>query len=116
MHPEFHISHHDESNWTVVEIGGDVDVATVPHIREYVAHRIMAEGRHRLIIDLTRVRFIDSTGLGTLVAIRKWIQARAGDLRLVLTNPDVLRIFRITSLRRVFPIHESVETALSDMT
>lgn len=114
MHPEFHISHRHERHWTVVEIGGEVDVATVPRIREYVAHRITAEGRHRLIIDLTGVRFMDSTGLGALVAIRKWIQARAGDLRLVLTNPEVLRIFRITSLRSVFPIHDSVEAALTE--
>ncbi|MFH8738400.1 STAS domain-containing protein [Streptomyces sp. NPDC017964] len=111
MHPEFHISHRDETSWTVVEVHGEVDVSSVPQIREHVLTCIEA-GRHRLIVDLMGVSFIDSTGLGFLVSIAKRIRAHVGDLRLVITNPDVLQIFHITGLHRALQIYDSVEAAM----
>ncbi|WP_240653773.1 STAS domain-containing protein [Streptomyces sp. AcE210] len=106
-----HISHRDETGWTVVEIHGEIDVASVPQIREHVLTCIEA-GRHRLIVDLMEVPFIDSTGLGVLVSIAKRIRTHVGDLRLVITNPDILQIFHITSLHRALPIYDSVEAAM----
>ena len=111
MHPEFHISHRGERCWTVVEIHGEVDVSSVPQVREHVLTCIEAGG-HRLIVDLRGVPFIDSTGLGVLVSIAKRIRAHVGDLKLVITNPDILQIFRITSLHRALRIYDSVEAAM----
>ncbi|MFJ2306770.1 STAS domain-containing protein [Streptomyces sp. NPDC087787] len=108
MHPEFHIRHHDESDWTVIEIRGEVDVHTVPGIREDLGKKIQA-GRHRLIVDLTGTTFMDSTGLGLLVSIHKRIRA----LRLVIVNPDIRQIFTITSLDQIFPIYGSTQAALA---
>ncbi|RVU14504.1 anti-sigma factor antagonist [Streptomyces antnestii] len=111
MHPKIGISHRDEKGWTVVEVHGEVDVATVPRIREYVSACIDA-GRHHLIVDMVGVPFMDSTGLGLLVGIGKRIRTHTGDLRLVVTNPGVLQIFRVTSLHRALPIYDSVEAAM----
>ncbi|GED83210.1 STAS domain-containing protein [Streptomyces sp. 6-11-2] len=111
MTPEFHIRHRDENDWTIVEIHGEVDVYTVPRTREHLGKWIQA-GRHRLIVDLTGTTFMDSTGLGLLVGIHKRIRARAGALKLVITNPNIRRIFNITSLNQVFPIYDSTEAAL----
>ncbi|MER6982955.1 STAS domain-containing protein [Streptomyces carpinensis] len=112
MQPEFHIHGREADDWTVVEIQGEVDVYTVPRVREYVADRIEA-GRRHLIVDLTGATFMDSTGLGLLVGIQKRIRARVGDLRLVITNPDIRRIFHITGLHQVFLIYDSPEAAMS---
>ncbi|MCX4649532.1 STAS domain-containing protein [Streptomyces sp. NPDC055059] len=111
MHPEFAISHRDEKGWAVVEVHGEVDVATVPRIREYVSACIEG-GRHRLIVDLAGVSFMDSTGLGLFVRIGKLIRTHAGDLRLVITNPGVLQIFHITNLHRSLQIYDSAEAAM----
>ncbi|MFB7420612.1 STAS domain-containing protein [Streptomyces sp. NPDC056121] len=111
MHPEFAISHRDEKGWTVVEVHGEVDVSTVPRIREYVRACIEA-GRHHLIVDLVGVQFMDSTGLGLFVHIGKRIRAHAGDLRLVITNPNVLQIFQITNLHRSLQIYDSAKAAM----
>lgn len=111
MHPEFVISHRDEKGWTVVEVHGEVDAYTVPRIREYVVACIEG-GRRHLIVDLVGVSFMDSTGLGLFVAISKRFRAHAGDLRLVITHPGVLQIFRITSLHRSLQIYDSVEAAM----
>ncbi|MFC9462594.1 anti-sigma factor antagonist [Streptomyces sp. NPDC056983] len=69
-------------------------------------------GRHRLIVDLVGVPFMDSTGLGLYARIGKLIRAHAGDLRLAITNPNVLQIFHITNLHRSLQIYDSVETAM----
>ncbi|MEV6703012.1 STAS domain-containing protein [Streptomyces sp. NPDC051453] len=111
MHPEFHISHHHETGWTVVEIHGEVDISSVPQIREHVLTCIEA-GRHHLIVDLREVPFIDSTGLGIFVSIAKRIRTHVGDLKLVITNPNILQIFHITSLHRALQIYDSVEAAM----
>ncbi|WP_326715604.1 STAS domain-containing protein [Streptomyces sp. NBC_01474] len=111
MHPEFAISHHDEKGWTVVEVRGEVDASIGPRIREYVSACIEA-GRHHLIVDLVGVPFMDSTGLGLFVHIGKLIRTQAGDLRLAITNPNVLKIFHITNLHRSLQIYDSVETAM----
>ncbi|PWI09966.1 hypothetical protein DIZ27_12770 [Streptomyces sp. NWU339] len=73
MQPEFHTSHREEDDWTVVEIHGEIDIPTVPRIRGYVVHRLEA-GRRRLIVDLAGVTLMDSTGPGLLVGIRERIR------------------------------------------
>jgi anti-anti-sigma factor len=110
MQPEFDISHHEENSWTIVEIHGEADVYTAGKIRAHVVDRIM-EGRLRIIIDLLGVRFMDSTGLGALVAIRRRLHDRGGEVRLVLTNGHLRRLFTLTGLHSVFPIYESVDVA-----
>ncbi|MGW0819280.1 STAS domain-containing protein [Streptomyces viridiviolaceus] len=112
MHPEFHISQREAEDWTVVEIRGEADVYTVPRIREHVINHI-EQGRRRFIVDLRRVTFMDSTGLGVLVGILKRIRAHEGDLRLAIASREIHQIFRITGLHRVFPIYDSVDAALS---
>ncbi|MBA4860902.1 STAS domain-containing protein [Streptomyces sp. PSKA54] len=112
MQPNFQISHRDENDWTVVEIHGEVDVYTVPQIRDHVVGRI-DEGRRRIILDLRRVTFIDSTGLGVFVGILKRIRERDGELRLVIASQTVRKIFDLTSLYGVFPIYDSLDAALT---
>ena len=110
MGHEFQISHGSEGGWTVVRVQGEMDLSTVPQIRERVAELIEQDGS-RFVVDLLGVTFIDSTGLGVLVGILKRIRAHDGELRLVIANPDVRRIFTITGLHRVFAIYSSLETA-----
>ena len=65
------------------------------------------------VVDLEAVEFLDSTGLGVLVGGLKRVRAHEGSLRLVCTQERILKIFRITGLTKVFPIHSSVDEALS---
>ena len=69
-------------------------------------------GRIRLIVDLDDVDFLDSTGLGVLVARLKVVRSQNGWLKLVCTSEKVLRVFRITGLDKVFAIHATVDDAL----
>ncbi|MFD5123547.1 STAS domain-containing protein [Streptomyces sp. NPDC058385] len=93
------------------EVHGEVDVSTVPPISKYM-NTCIDTGRYHLIVDLAGVPFMDSMGLELFVTIGKGIRVHAGDLRLVITNPNVLQIFRITNLHRSLPTYDSVETAM----
>lgn len=94
----------------VIEIGGEIDVYTAPRLREAIVAAV-EEGHHRLIIDVQKVDFLDSTGLGVLVGALKRVRADDGSLDIVCTHERILKIFEITGLDKVFGLHASVEDA-----
>ena len=95
----------------MLEVSGEVDIYTAPKLREKLVELIDA-GNDRIVVDLERVGFMDSTGLGSLVAGLKRIRERDGELAIVCTREPVLKVLSITGLDRVFPVHDSVEKAL----
>ena len=95
---------------TVVSLVGELDVSTAPQLRQRLVG-LAARGPHRLVIDLGGVDFLDSTGVGVLLgAVRR---ARTGDGRLALANaePQVAKVFEVTRLIDILPLHESVDAA-----
>ncbi len=74
--------------------------------------QLFDEGKCNLIIDLSAVRFVDSSGLGALVSGFKNASAREGSLKLCSLQPQVRSMFELTRLHRVFEIFASVEEAL----
>lgn len=96
----------------VLEVGGEVDVYTAPRLREQLVE-LVEHGTRRVVVDLTHVEFLDSTGLGVLVGALKRLRAVNGTLGLVCAHERLLKIFRITALDRVFALHDTVEAATS---
>jgi anti-sigma B factor antagonist len=74
--------------------------------------QLFDEGKYQLVIDLTAVRFIDSSGLGALVSGFKNASAREGSLKLCCLQPQVRSMFELTRLHRVFEIFSTLEEAL----
>ncbi len=70
------------------------------------------EGKCNLVIDLSAVRFVDSSGLGALVSGFKNASARDGSLKLCSLQPQVRSMFELTRLHRVFEIFASMDEAL----
>jgi anti-sigma B factor antagonist len=97
---------------TVVVVGGEIDVYTAPKLREQLIDLVSA-GSYHIVVDMENVEFLDSTGLGVLVGGLKRVRAHDGSLRLVCTQERILKIFRITGLTKVFPIHGSVDEAVA---
>jgi anti-sigma B factor antagonist len=62
---------------------------------------------------MEKVDFLDSTGLGVLVGGLKRVRSHDGSLHLVCTQEKILKVFRITGLTKVFPIHSTVEEAVA---
>jgi anti-sigma B factor antagonist len=97
-------------DYAVVDVKGEIDVYTAPKLREKLIE-LVSEGSHNVVVNLEGVDFLDSTGLGVLVGALKRVKAHDGTLALVCTQDKILKIFKITGLTKVFPIHDSVEAA-----
>ncbi|MGZ4665898.1 MAG: STAS domain-containing protein [Frankiaceae bacterium] len=106
------LSTRTEGDCTVVVVGGEIDVYTAPKLREQLID-LVSSGHYNLVVDMEGVEFLDSTGLGVLVGGLKRVRAHGGALRLVCTQERILKVFRITGLTKVFPIHSSVEAAIA---
>lgn len=100
-----------EGIWRVLDVNGEVDLYTSPQLRDAI-DREVGEGTSRVVVDLTGVTFMDSSGLGVLVGSLKRSRERGGELALVCTEGSVLKVLTITGLDRVFPIHTSVADAV----
>jgi anti-sigma B factor antagonist len=94
----------------VLEVGGEIDVYTAPQLRERLVSMVDGGARH-VVVDLGRVEFLDSTGLGVLVGALKRLRGVGGELSLVCNQERLLKIFRITGLDRVFTLYPTVEGA-----
>ncbi len=99
-----------EDGHTIIEVGGEIDVYTAPRLRDKITE-LVGEGHYNLVIDMEKVDFLDSTGLGVLVGGLKKVRAHDGSLDLVCTQERLLKIFRITGLAKVFVIHDTVGSA-----
>ncbi len=95
----------------VLRVAGEIDVYTVPRLRERVIH-LVDEGALHIIADLRGVTFLDSTGLGALVGSLKRLRVQEGSLMLVNNTDRILRIFRITGLDNVFGLYPTLQEAV----
>ncbi len=105
------LDHHTKDGNEIVDVEGEIDVYTAPRLRELLIE-LVNKGHFRLIVNMERVEFLDSTGLGVLVGGLKRVRAHDGSLDLVCTQERILKIFRITGLTKVFGIHDTVEEAI----
>lgn len=93
----------DSQGRHVVVPHGDLDLATHRELREAINELVLA-GNVDIVVDLDHATFMDSTALGTLIGARRRAHAMRGTFVVVCTNEDLLRLFRATSLDRVFTI------------
>ena len=96
----------------VIELGGEVDLYTAPEFKERMVE-LIESGKKQIVVDLSKATFIDSTTLGVLVGGVKRLRPAGGSLALVCTDENITKIFEITGLDRVFPIHSSRDEALT---
>jgi anti-sigma B factor antagonist len=90
---------------------GEVDLYTAPEFKQQLLDAIGQGARH-VVVDLSDTTFIDSTTLGVLVGGIKRLRPEGGQLSIVCSDRNITKIFEITGLNRVFPIHESRADAL----
>jgi anti-sigma B factor antagonist len=101
-------------DFRVVELSGDIDVETARTLRAHIVDQF-ADAPARVVVDLTDVAFMDSSGLGALVS--GWQLTRDdGRFRIAGANPVVRRILSITGMEDVFALYPDVETATAATT
>jgi len=97
---------------TVLAPMGRLDVAGAPALKEAIGEAVK-NGTPKVVIDMEGVSFVDSTGLGSVIAALKQIRGSEGELRLAAPNQQVRVVLELTTLDRVFPYYATVEEALT---
>ena len=102
------IRRYEKPPWTVLSIGGDLDVVGAPDLRQAVVAAV-AEGSRLLALDLSELDFVDSFGIGAVVGALKRLRQRGGDLALVCPSSRIRRVFEICDLDRILTLHDSID-------
>ena len=112
MDQEFGVEEDYRDGTSVVTVAGEVDVATAPALRDRLDQAVRRE-EGPVVVDLLGVTFIDSTGLGVLIGAHRGCAAHGRELRLVIAEPRILKVFEITGLTDLFPIDTTLEGAMA---
>jgi anti-sigma B factor antagonist len=111
--PQFELSEEDlDEQTTVISVAGEIHVSTAPRF-SVLLDQALRRGKTAVVLDLSLVEFIDSTGLTVLLNGLRCVHRQGGRMALVCTNPTVLRLFEITRLDDTFDIHATRDEALS---
>jgi anti-sigma B factor antagonist len=98
----------------VIAVTGEADLYSAPELRRELEAAIDAGGRD-IVVDLTKTTFIDSTALSVLVEATKRLRPEGGRLALVCVDQNLVKIFRITALDRLFPLFTSRADAVRSL-
>lgn len=110
---ELSVTGSDAAGATVLGVAGEVDVDSGPVLQARIAG-LLNSGRHRLVVDLGGVDFLDSTGLAALVAGLNRARELGGSLTLACPQERLVRRLRLTGLDQVFVVFATVADALAD--
>lgn len=109
---DFTVSVSETDGRSIVTAAGELDAHAAPVLEAETGPASRQPGG-RLIVDLTGVDFIDSTGLGVLVGALKHAREADGTLDVVVATPRVLKVLALTGLDVVIPLHSTLDEALA---
>jgi anti-sigma B factor antagonist len=95
--------------WTLLQLEGELEVDNAPELRAILVEEM--ERNRLILLDLGRVLYIDSTGLGIMVGVMKHLHRIGGELRLICGQPRILKVFEVTGLDKVFTIYPTSVSA-----
>ena len=96
-----------------IQIEGEIDLHAAPTMQERI-DAVLEQGKTRVIVDLSAVRYIDSTGLTVLIGALRRLRRDGGALALVVTDYDIERMLESAGLDGMFAVHRSRDEALED--
>jgi anti-sigma B factor antagonist len=111
---ELSVTQHSVGEYPVLAVRGEVDVYSAPALADGL-NTLIDSGAKAVIVDLTEVGFLDSTGLGVLVAARSSAADAGHTLPIAVDHERILKLFKITGLDAVFEIHPSVDAAVQSL-
>jgi anti-sigma B factor antagonist len=97
----------------ILQLTGEIDLSTSDEFKQ-VAYKMIESGKKNIVVDLTGVKFMDSTGLGVLVGALKKARMQGGSIRLICSNETILKTFALTGLDKVFLIYNNLRECLGD--
>lgn len=103
----------DDGGVTIIVVRGDLVIGDAETSFKKTVTRLIEEGRVNLLIDLSSVGFLDSSGLGALVRALTNTQKEGGQTKLLNAGPQIRKLLQMTKLDSVFELHEDMEAAVT---
>ena len=101
------------SGVVVIRPEGRLNMMAAPGLREQL-HKLVQDGQTRLVVDMSGVETIDSSGLGALISGLKAARQSGGDLRISQPGEQALAVLELTNLNRVLKSYQSADDAFDD--
>ncbi len=95
----------------VLDISGEIDLYNAPEIKDII-NKLIEEMKYNVIINLERVSYIDSSGIGALISSLSNLKKYHGGLKIINVYASVRKVFELTKLTSFFDIYESEEDAI----
>jgi anti-sigma B factor antagonist len=105
------ISIRDAGETKIVDIEGDVDLGTSPDLRRTLFEALLHTSK--VALNLGAIRYIDSSGIATLIEVLKHSQSRNKEFVLFGLSPAVQHVFHLTHVIRIFQVFQTEEEALA---
>ena len=114
IRPDFmNLETRDDGAVTILTVTGDLVIGDPETTFKKTVTRLLEEGRVHLLVDLTGVGFLDSSGLGALVRALTQSQKEGGQTKLLGANGQIRKLLQMTKLDSVFELHDDMEAAVS---
>jgi anti-sigma B factor antagonist len=99
-----------DKGFSVLSLIGDLDMWTLPQAKERVA-ALVQENKVKLVLDLEKMNYIDSSGLGFFIGTLKKLRDAGGDLILINLNAYIYGIFKLIQLQHIIKTFDSLDEA-----
>jgi len=110
---ELNISERQAGDVTILDLDGKITIGEGSVALRTAIRRLLEEGKKRLLLNLARVTYIDSSGIGELVSSYTAINKEGGQLKLLNLTQKIQDLLTITKLLTVFDVYENESEALS---
>ena len=107
------ISARQQGQTTILDVSGDIDFANSTEVRQWVLNEIRDSHTPRLLVNLSQVRYVDSSGVASLVEGLKASRDLGSRLILFGPNPSVREVLELSHLNKVFEVYDNEEQALA---
>ncbi len=103
-----------KNGFMICRIEGEIDISCSPDIKK-TFDKLVSQKTPKIVIELSKVTYVDSSGLATLVGILKNMRSYGGKMRLAGMSPKIKSLFEITKLDKLFEIMASEEEAIAEL-
>lgn len=104
------ISKRESGSVIILDVNGEIDLYNAPEIKETI-NNLIEEKKFNVIINLAKVSYIDSSGIGALISSLSNLKKFQGGLKIVNVSGSVRKVFELTKLTNFFEIYDSENEA-----
>ncbi|MFN3604232.1 MAG: STAS domain-containing protein [Leptonema sp. (in: bacteria)] len=106
------ISRRQSGDVVILDVNGEIDLYNAPEIKDTI-NKLIEEKKYNVVINLDKVSYIDSSGIGALISSLSNLKKYQGGLKICNVSGSVRKVFELTKLTSFFEIYDSEQEAIA---